>query len=370
MTARGAARTEEVQFDLRGIDQMALCGPADQNLRRLERRFDGTVSARGDRLRIVGPADQVPRIRDVVADLLERVRRGQRIDAVTVDYLLAGRGEDEPAAELIAGEGEPLLHASGTRRVIRPRTDGQRRYAEAVRDHDVVFAVGPAGTGKTYLAVVLAMDYLKRNLVDRIVLVRPAVEAGEQLGFLPGDLQQKINPYLRPLYDALSDLVGPARIGKYMETGVIEASPLAYMRGRTLNNAFVILDEAQNTTVGQMKMFLTRLGYQAKAVITGDITQIDLAVGERSGLVHVREVLSGTEGVAFVELGSQDTQRHPLVRRIVDAFDDAERAAVQTAEAAASLAAAPAEAADAAAPGAGRDADPDAGAGTDPDEGA
>ncbi|MEZ4387639.1 MAG: PhoH family protein [Candidatus Krumholzibacteriia bacterium] len=325
---------EEIRFDLRGVDQMALCGPGDQNLRRLERRFDGTVAARGDLLRIVGPVDQVPRIRDVVADLLERVRRGQRIDTVTVDYLLAGHDGGGAAGDLdLAGESSPLLHASGTRRPIRARTDGQRRYVEAVRDHDVVFVLGPAGTGKTYLAVVLAMDYLKRNLVDRIILVRPAVEAGEQLGYLPGDLKEKIDPYLRPLYDALSDLVGPSRIGKYMEAGIIEASPLAFMRGRTLNNAFVILDEAQNTTVGQMKMFLTRLGEQSKAVITGDITQIDLPLAERSGLVHVRGILAETEGVAFIDLDSGDTQRHPLVRRIVDAFEDAERAAPRTAAA-------------------------------------
>ena len=319
-------RTEEIRFDLRDVDQVALCGPGDENLRRLERRFDGTVSARGDLLRIVGPADQVPAIRDVVADLLERVRRGQRIDAVTVDYLLAGRGTDGPAAEVLADEPPPLLYTSGSRRPVQVRTVGQKKYTDAVRDHDVVFAVGPAGTGKTYLAVVLAMDYLKRNLVDRIVLVRPAVEAGEQLGFLPGDLQEKINPYLRPLYDALSDIIGPARIGKYMESGIIEATPLAYMRGRTLNNAFVILDEAQNTTVGQMKMFLTRIGIQAKAVITGDVTQIDLARNEKSGLVHVREILANTEGVAFIDLDSRDTQRHPLVRRIVDAFAAAELA--------------------------------------------
>jgi len=168
------------------------------------------------------------------------------------------------------------------------------------------------------------MDYLKRQLVDRIVLVRPAVEAGEQLGFLPGDLQEKINPYLRPLYDALADILGPARITKYTARGVIEASPLAYMRGRTLNNAFVILDEAQNTTVGQMKMFLTRLGRQAKAVVTGDITQIDLPREERSGLVHVREILRDTEGIGFVELGTADVMRHPLVRRIIDAFAEAD----------------------------------------------
>jgi phosphate starvation-inducible PhoH-like protein len=328
MSGERARRTEEIRFDLRGIDQIALCGPADQNLRRLERDFDGTVAARGDQLRIVGPPAQVPLIRDVVADLLERVRRGQRIDVVTVEYLLASHGGLAPDSEALDAETAPLLYASGSRRAVRVRSAGQQKYVAAVREHDVVFVVGPAGTGKTYLAVVLAMDYLKRNLVDRIILVRPAVEAGEQLGFLPGDLQEKINPYLRPLYDALSDLLGPARIGKYMESGVIEASPLAFMRGRTLNNAFVILDEAQNTTVGQMKMFLTRLGNQAKAVITGDVTQIDLVPGERSGLVHVRTILAGTEGVAFVDLDSRDTQRHPLVRRIVDAFADSERAGV------------------------------------------
>jgi phosphate starvation-inducible PhoH-like protein len=326
MNEAGDRREQEVRFDLRGLDQMALCGPADQNLRRLERRFDGVVAARGDQLRITGPADQLPRIRDVVAELLERVRRGQRIDTVTVDYLLAAHGAGDAVAESLADEdAAPLLFATGTRRPVRARTPGQQRLVDAVREHDVVFVLGPAGTGKTYLAVVLAMDYLKRNLVDRIILVRPAVEAGEQLGFLPGDLKEKINPYLRPLYDALSDLVGPARIAKYMEQGVLEASPLAFMRGRTLNNAFVILDEAQNTTVGQMKMFLTRLGEQAKAVVTGDVTQIDLAADERSGLVHVREILAGTEGVGFVDLDSRDTQRHPLVRRIVDAFADAER---------------------------------------------
>lgn len=330
MSDAGVPRNEEIRFDLRGIDQVAFCGPADQNLRQLERRFSGTVAARGDLLRIVGPPEELPLIRDVVADLLERARKGQRIDTVTVDYLLAGYGDHPVLAEDFADDLAPLLYASGSRRAVRVRSAGQQRYVEAVREHDIVFAVGPAGTGKTYLAVVQAMDYLKRNLVDRVILVRPAVEAGEQLGFLPGDLQEKINPYLRPLYDALSDLLGPARIGKYMETGVIEASPLAFMRGRTLNNAFVILDEAQNTTIGQMKMFLTRLGHQAKAVITGDVTQIDLAPGEPSGLVHVRRILAGVEGIAFVDLDSRDTQRHPLVRRIVDAFEAIERPAPES----------------------------------------
>jgi phosphate starvation-inducible protein PhoH and related proteins len=324
MNREGTSRTEEIRFDLRGIDQVAFCGPADQNLRRIERGFNGTVAARGEQLRITGPQQELPMIRDVVNELLQRARQGQRIDTVIVDYLLAGHREAPLFCEDFDADTAPLLFASGSRRAVRVRSAGQQRYVEAVREHDVVFAIGPAGTGKTYLAVVQAMDYLKRNLVDRIILVRPAVEAGEQLGFLPGDLQEKINPYLRPLYDALSDLLGPARIGKYMESGIIEASPLAFMRGRTLNNAFVILDEAQNTTIGQMKMFLTRLGYQAKAVITGDVTQIDLAPGEPSGLMHVRTILGGIDGIAFVDLDSRDTQRHPLVRRIVDAFAAAE----------------------------------------------
>ena len=315
----------EIRVDLEGIDQLALVGAHDANLRRLEERFDGSVTVRGRYLTISGPEDQINAMRDVVVDLIERVRLGNPVDAVTISYLWAQHMGEENTDVTDSMEGEILLHAGGKRRAVRVQTPGQQRYVEAVRDCDVVFTIGPAGTGKTFLAVVMAMDYLKRRLVDRIVLVRPAVEAGEQLGFLPGDLQEKINPYLRPLYDALSDVVGPGSIAKYMATGVIEASPLAFMRGRTLNNAFVILDEAQNTTIGQMKMFLTRLGRNAKAVVTGDITQIDLPPQERSGLVHVWDVLRATEGVAFVELELRDVRRHPLVRRIVDAFDGAER---------------------------------------------
>jgi phosphate starvation-inducible PhoH-like protein len=327
MTRSGGDKptAKEVRFDLQGLDQLRLCGPGDAHLRYLERFFDGTISARGEQLRISGSAEQLARMRDVVADLLERVRRGQRVDEVTLDYLWASHGPGAERDGDLDGDPEPLLYTSESRRPVRVKTAGQRRYVDAVRDHDVVFAIGPAGTGKTYLAVVLALDYLKRNLVDRVLLVRPAVEAGEQLGYLPGDLQEKINPYLRPLYDALADILGPARVARYVEGGVIEASPLAYMRGRTLNNAFVILDEAQNTTIGQMKMFLTRLGYQSKAVITGDITQIDLTDPERSGLVRAQEILRDTEGVMFVHLDSRDTQRHPLVRRIVDAFAGAEQ---------------------------------------------
>ncbi|MFH1841668.1 MAG: PhoH family protein [bacterium] len=314
----------ERKIPLTGVDQLTLLGGGDANLRLLEEFFAGTITVRGEFMIVRGPGNQVEVLNEVVHDLIERVNLGQTVDQVSVSYLLARHQNLPQDRDEEPETGEPLLFASGTRRAIRAKTAGQRRYVEAVRNQDLVFAIGPAGTGKTYLAVVLAMDYLKRQLVDRIILVRPAVEAGEQLGFLPGDLQEKINPYLRPLYDALSDIIGPGKIARYIASGVIEASPLAYMRGRTLNNAFVILDEAQNTTVGQIKMFLTRLGFQTKVVVTGDITQIDLRQHEKSGLIHVQEILAGTEGVAFVELGRRDVQRHPLVRRIVDAFQAAE----------------------------------------------
>nr|MEE4268959.1 PhoH family protein [Candidatus Krumholzibacteria bacterium] len=310
-------------WDISGLDQMSLLGPRDANLRFLEDRFGGQLIVRNDLLLVKGGEDKAPLVEEVLSELIDRVRQGQEIDQVTVRYLWE---QVDAQGQLERGEpasGEPLLFASGSRTAVRVKTQGQQGYVDAVHAHDVVFAVGPAGTGKTFLAVVMAMDYLKRQLVDRIILVRPAVEAGEQLGFLPGDLQDKINPYLRPLFDALSDIVGSSKISRYISSGVIEASPLAYMRGRTLNNAFVILDEAQNTTVGQMKMFLTRLGVQSKAVVTGDVTQIDLDGRDKSGLVHVREILSETEGVAFVDLDGRDIVRHPLVRRIVDAFEAA-----------------------------------------------
>ncbi len=327
-TADGEGR---LVLDVAGIDPLALLGAQDANLRFLEDRLPGRLSLRHDRLTVRCDPERLETARSLLEDLISRARQGQHIDAVTLGYLWERHGiaaTPEPAAPPEEnGRGEPLFFAGGSRKAVRTRSAGQQVYIDAVRSHDLVFAVGPAGTGKTFLAVVMAMDYLKRGLVDRIILVRPAVEAGEQLGFLPGDLQEKISPYLRPLYDALSDITGAGRIAQYMSSGVIEASPLAYMRGRTLNNAFVILDEAQNTTVGQMKMFLTRLGFESKAVVTGDVTQIDLADGSASGLVHVREILRDTEGIGFVELGGADVMRHPLVRRIVEAFDshDADR---------------------------------------------
>ena len=316
--------TAETTMDIEGVDQLGLLGAQDANLRFLEEKFGGTLTVRKDLLVIRGPQANLDIVREVVKDLVERVRHGQLVDSVSLRYLWEQRaGQREPEPEIPHNE-DPLLFASSSRQAVRVKTQGQQEYVKAVHDHDVVFAVGPAGTGKTFLAVVMAMDYLKRQLVDRIVLVRPAVEAGEQLGFLPGDLQEKINPYLRPLFDALSDITGAAKIARFMSSGVIEASPLAYMRGRTLNNAFVILDEAQNTTLGQMKMFLTRLGVQSKAVVTGDVTQVDLPDKRQSGLILVRNILRDTEGVAFVEMDGRDVVRHPLVRRIVDAFDAAD----------------------------------------------
>jgi len=319
-------RTNEIKLALTGVDQLALLGSADTNLRFLQEKFDGNITVRGDTMILQGSAAQVKAMREVVDTLIEWIQSGQTIDHVNLSYLWdqIGEGTAPPGDETVAN-GETLFFSSSSRTAVKVRSTGQMHYVDAIRNNDIVFAIGPAGTGKTYLAVVMAMDYLKRRLVDRIILVRPAIEAGEQLGFLPGDLQEKINPYLRPLYDALSDIIGTSKITKYMSTGIIEASPLAYMRGRTLNNAFVILDEAQNTTVGQMKMFLTRLGYQAKAVVTGDITQIDLNENQPSGLVHVMNILTGTDGIAFCHLDTRDVLRHPLVRRIVDAFEEAEQ---------------------------------------------
>ncbi len=319
----GSSLKEQGRVSVEGLELLNLTGPQDANLRFLENRFGGALVVRGDSLVISGDRDGSAVVLKVLSDLVERVRQGQLMDEAAVRVAWEQHTVGDGVPQGTGHAGEPLLFAAGSRMAVRTKTPGQQEYVDAVRRDDVVFSIGPAGTGKTFLAVVMAMEYLKQQLVDRIVLVRPAVEAGEQLGFLPGDLQDKINPYLRPLFDALSDIMGASQISRYIASGVIEASPLAYMRGRTLNNSFVILDEAQNTTVGQMKMFLTRLGFQSKAVITGDITQIDLDVRDKSGLVHVQEILGETEGVSFVELGGADIVRHPLVRRIVDAFEAA-----------------------------------------------
>jgi phosphate starvation-inducible PhoH-like protein len=288
-----------------------LCGALDENLRQIENALDVSIARRGDRFTLRGAG--AAQAAEVLQKFYDDARRN-----LTVDDIQLGLIEARARGRSATTEEAPLL----TRRAdLHGRTPRQRQYIQNILEHDITFAIGPAGTGKTYLAVACAVDAMEREAVKRMVLVRPAVEAGERLGFLPGDLAQKVDPYLRPLYDALYDLLGFDRTGKLFERGAIELAPLAYMRGRTLNHSFVILDEAQNTTPEQMKMFLTRIGFGSKAVVTGDITQIDLARGQKSGMVAVQEILADVRGIAFSAFKSEDVVRHPLVQRIVDAYE-------------------------------------------------
>jgi len=288
-----------------------LCGALDENLRQIENALDVSIARRGDRFTLRGAG--ATQAAEVLRKFYDDARRN-----LTVDDIQLGLIEARARGRSATTEDTPLL----TRRAdLHGRTPRQRQYIQNILEHDITFAIGPAGTGKTYLAVACAVDALEREAVKRMVLVRPAVEAGERLGFLPGDLAQKVDPYLRPLYDALYDLLGFDRTSKLFERGAIELAPLAYMRGRTLNHSFVILDEAQNTTPEQMKMFLTRIGFGSKAVVTGDITQIDLARGQKSGMVAVQRILADVRGIAFSAFKSDDVVRHPLVQRIVDAYE-------------------------------------------------
>src|SRR5579875_1747654 len=294
-----------------------LVGPLNENLRLVEAAFDGTrIVNRGNEFVIDG--DDAPVAARLIDELRLMLEQGERVDppmvARTIDMV---RADERPSEVLTA---EVLRSARG--RSVRPKTSGQKRYADAIRDNIVTFGVGPAGTGKSYLAVALAVQALQAKTVERIILTRPAVEAGERLGFLPGDLMAKIDPYLRPLYDALYDMLGTEGARRLLEAGTIEVAPLAYMRGRTLNNSFIILDEAQNTTPEQMKMFLTRIGFGSKVVVTGDDTQVDLP-GGRSGLIGLEGVLGGIEGLAFVHLGRRDVVRHRIVQDIVSAYEAA-----------------------------------------------
>lgn len=317
-----------------------LCGPLDENLRQIEQALDVTLSRRGHRIAIRGRGaklaltaleDFYNRARDPLSvdDIqlaLVEVRHTNgngRQDAIDVRF----RGDpdhpfDEPVESIDAELEEPAPKLYTRRADLRGRTPAQREYLKQILSHDVTFGIGPAGTGKTYLAVACAVDALERDQVKRIVLTRPAVEAGERLGFLPGDLAQKVDPYLRPLYDALYDLLGFDKTAKMFERQMIEIAPLAYMRGRTLNHAFIILDDAQNTTPEQMKMFLTRIGFGSKAVVTGDTSQVDLPRGHKSGLVEAQQVLGGVRGIALTRFTSADVVRHPLVARIVEAYDE------------------------------------------------
>ena len=294
-----------------------LCGPLDEHLRAIERELDVKIAHRHEQFKIDGAKARANRALEVLQALYEQAARP--IEPATVQLMLAAR-DDAP----LPTEDAQLA----TRRSdLRARTATQGVYLQSIASHDITFGIGPAGTGKTWLAVACAVDALERGAVQRIVLTRPAVEAGERLGFLPGDLVQKIDPYLRPLYDALYELMGFEKVQKAFERSALEIAPLAFMRGRTLNNAFIILDEAQNTTPEQMKMFLTRIGFGAKAVVTGDVSQIDLPKGQSSGLIEAERILKRVPGIAHVRFSSADVVRHPLVARIVDAYDAAGSAA-------------------------------------------
>ena len=309
---RRPLKTQPLELVLTPVDNQRLanlCGPLDENLRQIETALDVTIARRGERFTVRGA--KAAQAGEVLQKFYGDAKHSLTLDDIQLGLI-------EVRSRGAAKEDTPLL----TRRAdLRGRTPRQRQYIQNILEHDITFAIGPAGTGKTYLAVACAVDALERDTVKRIVLVRPAVEAGERLGFLPGDLAQKVDPYLRPLYDALYDLLGFDKAGKLFERGAIELAPLAYMRGRTLNHSFVILDEAQNTTPEQMKMFLTRIGFGSKAVVTGDITQIDLARGQKSGMVAVQKILADVRGLAFSAFKSDDVVRHPLVQRIVDAYE-------------------------------------------------
>ncbi len=296
-----------------------ICGTHDENLQRIESELGVDLAIRGDRALVSGPAPAVRVARHLLTELSDLIGRGHRLSQGDVRTAIRVVSES-PEASLVDFFLQDGLMAA-TSRLVAPRSLNQKRYIRAMMDHDLVISVGPAGTGKTYLAVAMAAAALLEKQVRRIVLARPAVEAGEKLGFLPGDLAEKVNPYLRPLYDALYDIIGFEKVGRMIEREIIEVAPLAFMRGRTLNEAFIILDEAQNTTPEQMKMFLTRIGFGSKAVINGDVTQVDLPAGKVSGLRQAQEVLADTDGIAFVHFARADVVRHDLVARIVSAYE-------------------------------------------------
>jgi phosphate starvation-inducible PhoH-like protein len=308
----------EVEFQpLDNVRLANLCGVLDENLRQVEAALDVTISRRGGHFDVRGRAVQARLAIQALENFYERARHALSLDEVQLGLIELA----QPAAEGVV----PVLLTK--RADLRGRTPRQNDYLRQIQEHDITFGIGPAGTGKTYLAVASAVDALERETVKRLVLVRPAVEAGERLGFLPGDLVQKVDPYLRPLYDALYDLMGFDKASRFFERGTIEIAPLAFMRGRTLNHAFIILDEAQNTTPEQMKMFLTRIGFGAKAVVTGDVTQIDLSRGQKSGLIEAQEVLREVRGIGFTHFQQEDVVRHPLVARIIHAYERFEKGA-------------------------------------------
>jgi len=310
---------EEITILIPDPDEMMfVTGTNEQNIDRIEREFGVKVIARGAELRISGGSSQVARVSELVAAMRGISGRDRDLRKPMLERLI---GDAKDASVVAPEEMREHIATTTSGKRIRPQSENQRRYVDAIRRHDLVFGIGVAGTGKSYLAVAMGVAALREHRVSRLILTRPAVEAGEKLGFLPGDMREKIDPYLRPLYDALYELMPPERSARAIARGEIEIAPLAFMRGRTLNEAFIILDEAQNTTPAQMKMFLTRLGYGSQAVVTGDVTQVDLGPGERSGLNVARQVLDGVEGIAFVDFDERDVIRHELVARIVRAYE-------------------------------------------------
>ncbi len=305
----------EVSFNPVDNQRLAnLCGALDENLRQIETALDVAIARRGERFAVSGRPDQMRLAAQALEKFYAKARRNLSVEDVQLGLIEVARAQ--PAGRL-----EDVPQLKTRRHDLHGRTPRQIQYLKQIQSHDITFSIGPAGTGKTYLAVACAVDALERDYVKRIVLVRPAVEAGERLGFLPGDMAQKVDPYLRPLYDALYDLLGFDKVAKLFERNAIEVAPLAFMRGRTLNHSFVILDEAQNTTPEQMKMFLTRIGFGSRAVVTGDVTQTDLPRGHKSGLIDARAVLKRVRGIAFTYFQSNDVVRHPLVQRIVNAYE-------------------------------------------------
>jgi phosphate starvation-inducible PhoH-like protein len=311
----------ELRLDDEGTH--TLFGNRDENLRMLEDEFKVRISSRGGEIFVQGAAESVAPVEKLLGEMQDLIEQGypfKKSDLSTGVRVL----RDRPETNLVDFFTDDAVQAA-VRRVVTPRNVAQKLYLQAMQDFDITISIGPAGTGKTFLAVAAAAAALSEKTIKRIVLCRPAVEAGERLGFLPGDIAEKVNPYLRPLYDSLYDIIGLEKVDKLMERGVIEIAPLAFMRGRTLNDAFIILDEAQNTTPEQMKMFLTRLGFGSKAVVTGDVTQVDLPEGKKSGLREARQILNNVEGIKFFDFSDRDVVRHPLVQKIVVAYDKVER---------------------------------------------
>ena len=316
---------KELILDIPLEHEMNILGDMDKYLRKLQRQFSVNIIDRDGLLKIIGEEENAEKTKEVLLSLLKLSQKGNRISEQNVDYAISLTIKEGKAEQLLQLE-EDFVARTALGKPVKPKTLGQKSYVDKIRKNMITFGVGPAGTGKTYLAMAMAITAFREEEVSRIILTRPAIEAGEKLGFLPGDLQSKVDPYLRPLYDALYNIMGPEQYIANAEKGLIEVAPLAYMRGRTLDNAYIILDEAQNTTPAQMKMFLTRIGFGSKVIVTGDLTQKDLEEGKRSGLEDAMFILKNVEGIAFSELTSEDVVRHPLVQRIVNAYEkDEER---------------------------------------------